>query len=125
MGAQSKKLKHSVGNGTDKLQISRSDSGHLTRYTTCRRSRGSIAGNRTIRLRRQIERAFQLAQSGNYRTIEEIKKRLAAEGYWGRHITGRVLLRQLRERLELSAPRREENPQRDGSQKTDGAAGAT
>ena len=73
----------------------------------------------------EIERAFQLAQSGNYRTVEEIKKRLAAEGYWGRHITGRVLLRQLREKLELSAARPQERPAPNGSQKDQGAVGGT
>lgn len=76
----------------------------------------------------EIERAFQLAKSGAYRSIDEIKKRLAAEGYWGRHITGRVLLRQLREHLprrEVPAARPEEHPERDVSHKADQAAGAT
>lgn len=48
----------------------------------------------------EIERAFQLARSGAYETIPEIRKRLAAEGYWGERITGRLLLRQLREQLQ-------------------------
>ena len=73
----------------------------------------------------EIERAFQLAQSGAYRTIEEIKKRLAAEGYWGRHITGRVLMHQLREQLALSAARSEGHPASNGSPKNQGAVGGT
>jgi hypothetical protein len=42
-----------------------------------------------------LERAFQLAKSGECRSIDEIKKTLTAEGYHTAQITGRVLLRQL------------------------------
>jgi hypothetical protein len=48
----------------------------------------------------EVERAFQLAKTGLYQTIGEIKKKLIAEGYWGNRITGPVLMRQLRQELE-------------------------
>jgi len=48
-----------------------------------------------------IERAFQLAGSGEFRSLSEVKIRLSAEGYMdlGRHFSGRLLSRELRERL--------------------------
>jgi hypothetical protein len=42
-----------------------------------------------------LERAFQLAQSGDCMSVSEIKKRLSAEGYSVAQITGRVLSKQL------------------------------
>lgn len=43
-----------------------------------------------------IERAFQLAKSGQYASVADIKKKLSAEGYSVATITGGVLLSQLR-----------------------------
>jgi len=43
----------------------------------------------------QLERAFQLAKSGDCRSVEDLKKRLKAEGYQTNQIFGRVLSRQL------------------------------
>lgn len=44
-----------------------------------------------------IERAFELAKSGRYVSVQEIRKVLAAEGYQGHQIVGRSLLEQLKE----------------------------
>lgn len=43
-----------------------------------------------------VERAFQLAKSGEFASIVDIRKRLNAEGYSVAVITGGVLLKQLR-----------------------------
>ena len=42
-----------------------------------------------------LERAFQLAKSGNCISVSEIRKRLLAEGYSVAQITGKVLSKQL------------------------------
>jgi hypothetical protein len=49
-----------------------------------------------------IERAFQLAKSGSYASVQEIKKRLSAEGYPLSHITGRTLSKQLVELIKAA-----------------------
>jgi hypothetical protein len=43
-----------------------------------------------------LERAFQLAGSGDHRSIGDIKQRLKAEGYSVDRITGSALNKQLR-----------------------------
>ena len=43
----------------------------------------------------ELERAFQLAKSGECRTVDEIRKKLSQEGYYATQVTGRGLLRQL------------------------------
>src|SRR5262245_22097899 len=43
-----------------------------------------------------LERAFQLAKSGDFATIEAIKSKLKAEGYSVSQIVGKTLIRQLR-----------------------------
>ena len=43
-----------------------------------------------------LERAFQLAVSGECDSVPELKKRLQAEGYSTSQIVGRELARQLR-----------------------------
>jgi hypothetical protein len=43
----------------------------------------------------ELERAFQLAKSGDCRTVDEIRKKLSQEGYYATQVTGKVLLRQL------------------------------
>jgi hypothetical protein len=43
-----------------------------------------------------LERAFQLASSGDHRSIDDIKRRLRAEGYSVDQITGSALNKQLR-----------------------------
>jgi hypothetical protein len=42
-----------------------------------------------------MERAFQLAKSGSYASVPDIKRRLHAEGFNVEQITGRVLFKQL------------------------------
>jgi hypothetical protein len=45
--------------------------------------------------RTALERAFELARSGNCRSVEEIRKKLTSEGYSAAQLTGKGLLRQL------------------------------
>jgi hypothetical protein len=45
---------------------------------------------------RTLERAFQLARSGDCASVSDIKKRLIAEGFSAEQITGRFLSRQLK-----------------------------
>jgi hypothetical protein len=52
-----------------------------------------------------LERAFELASSGLFSTIEEIKRKLNAEGYHGSHLTGRQLTKQLRDKIEAARPK--------------------
>jgi hypothetical protein len=47
-----------------------------------------------------IERAFELASSGNYVSVSEIRKQLDSEGFYTSQITGGVLLRQLRNLMQ-------------------------
>jgi hypothetical protein len=47
-----------------------------------------------------IERAFQLARTGQYGSVEDLKRKLRAEGYTVAAITGPTLLRQLRELIK-------------------------
>ena len=42
-----------------------------------------------------LERAFQLAESGDYASVPDIKKRLIQEGYSVAQITGGALSKQL------------------------------
>ena len=42
-----------------------------------------------------LERAFHLARSGNCSSVQDIKKRLVAEGHSVTKITGKVLSKQL------------------------------
>ena len=46
-----------------------------------------------------VERAFQLAQSGRFTRVDEIKRELNREGHRGKHICGRLLMKQLNEAL--------------------------
>ena len=42
-----------------------------------------------------LERAFQLARSGDYASVADIKTQLATEGYSAAQVTGRTLMKQL------------------------------
>ena len=53
-----------------------------------------------------LERAFQLASSGLFSSTEEIKRKLNAEGYYGNHLTGRQLIKHLREESEAARNRK-------------------
>jgi hypothetical protein len=44
----------------------------------------------------QLERAFQLAKSGRYGSVDEIRNQLRSEGYFETQISGNALTRQLR-----------------------------
>jgi hypothetical protein len=49
-----------------------------------------------------LERAFQLAKSGNVATIDAIRHQLKAEGYSVATVTGNTLTRQLRALIHAS-----------------------
>ena len=49
-----------------------------------------------------LERAFQLAKSGSCVSVDDIKKRLIAEGYSTAQITGGALLKQLRALIQAA-----------------------
>lgn len=51
-----------------------------------------------------IERAFQLAQSGQSASLQEIRARLGAEGYSERQIEGPSLIKQLRKLIAEAKP---------------------
>jgi hypothetical protein len=58
-----------------------------------------MLGNKTVCVMdprtTELERAFQLAMSGDCRSVDEIRKKLSQEGYYATQITGKSLLRQL------------------------------
>ena len=49
-----------------------------------------------------IERAFELAKSGQYVSVEEIKRRLHAEGYFAGQVQGRELGAQLKAAIDTA-----------------------
>ena len=49
-----------------------------------------------------IERAFELAKSGRYVSIQEIERVLAAEVFQGHQLVGRSLRKQLKELMRAS-----------------------
>jgi hypothetical protein len=51
-----------------------------------------------------IERAFELAKSGQYSTVNVIKNKLKAEGYAIDQVDGRALTAQLRALMKDAAP---------------------
>jgi len=51
-----------------------------------------------------LERAFELARTGRYPTVELIRRAISAEGYFQSQIEGRELSKQLRELIAASAP---------------------
>jgi hypothetical protein len=53
-----------------------------------------------------IERAFELAKCGRYVTVEEIRNRLRAEGYFAGAITGAQLSGQLKAIMDEARKRR-------------------
>lgn len=52
-----------------------------------------------------IERAFELARSGEYRSLDELKRRLAREGYEAvaAHLAGRMIKGQLTAMMNAAA----------------------
>ena len=51
-----------------------------------------------------LERAFDLARSGDYASVSEIRTKLKSEGYSLSQLEGPTLLRQLRELCTASKP---------------------
>jgi hypothetical protein len=49
-----------------------------------------------------LERAFQLAKSGNFATMDALKHQLRTEGYSDATVTGKALTRQLRALIHAS-----------------------
>ena len=47
-----------------------------------------------------LERAFQLASTGNFRTVEEVRRILSQEGYSISQIDGPTLSKQLRDAIK-------------------------
>lgn len=43
-----------------------------------------------------LERAFELARSGEFGSVEQIRARLKVEGYDPRHVQGKALTKQLK-----------------------------
>jgi hypothetical protein len=43
-----------------------------------------------------LERAFQLARSGRFSTVDEVKEQLKREGYLNNQVSGPQLMQQLR-----------------------------
>ncbi len=41
-----------------------------------------------------LERAFELARSGRYASVQDIKRRLAEEGYYSDQVSGPILMDQ-------------------------------
>jgi hypothetical protein len=58
----------------------------------------------------ELERAFQLAKSGECRSVDEIRKKLNQEGYYGTQVTGRSLLRQLQALISAEFDARQKRP---------------
>lgn len=50
-----------------------------------------------------LERAFELAKSGKFASVEEIRRALASEGFWVDQLTGRTLRAQLRDIIRAAA----------------------
>jgi hypothetical protein len=61
-----------------------------------------------------MERAFQLAKSGDCRSVDEIRKKLIQEGYYAMQITGKSLLRQLQALISAELEARQKRPPHSG-----------
>jgi len=53
-----------------------------------------------------LERAFELAANGPFRTVEEIRRRLKAEGYSSSQLSGPSLTKQLKDVMQRREERR-------------------
>jgi hypothetical protein len=51
-----------------------------------------------------LERAFELARSGRFTSVAELKRALRNEGYWADQISGSVLSAQLKDLIAKSKP---------------------
>ncbi|KKC34595.1 hypothetical protein WH91_01715 [Devosia psychrophila] len=50
-----------------------------------------------------LERAFELAKSGQFTNVADIKRHLGQEGLSSEQVTGRTLMNQLRELIRTAA----------------------
>ena len=60
---------------------------------------------------RSLERAFQLAKTGAFRTVQSIKQQLHREGYHADQIEGPTLNRQLMDLIEKAPPYTPRDPE--------------
>ena len=51
-----------------------------------------------------IERAFELARSGQYASLSDVRRQLRIEGHSQEQIQGTTLLRQIRGMIKLARP---------------------
>lgn len=49
-----------------------------------------------------LERAFELAKSGRYQTVADVRRAVSSEGYAQQQISGPALARQLRKLIVLA-----------------------
>ena len=76
-------------------------------HVAARRATLSFMGQGTS----ELERAFQIARSGDYGSVVDIKKRLKVEGYTTARITGSALSKQLRALIQAARdPKGQEDP---------------
>jgi hypothetical protein len=57
----------------------------------------------------ELERGFQLAESGDCRSVDEIRRKLIQEGYYATQITGKSLLRQLQALISAALDARQKH----------------
>jgi hypothetical protein len=62
----------------------------------------------------ELERAFQLAKSGDCRSVDEIRKKLSQEGYYATQVTGKGLMRQLQAIIAAGLKARNSARERNG-----------
>jgi hypothetical protein len=51
----------------------------------------------------ELERAFELAKSGRFTSVEQIRRQLKVEGYSTAHVTGKFLVGRLRAIIHSNA----------------------
>lgn len=71
----------------------------------------------------ELERAFQMAESGECRSTDEIRKRLVREGYYGSQVTGKTLQRQLQQIITAALKAKSAALERTVGVHTTGSAG--
>ena len=67
---------------------------------TTGRSEQRVIQKRMLSRATPLERAFDLARSGRFRKLEDIKRTLKSEGYSLEQLTGTSLARQLRQTMK-------------------------
>jgi hypothetical protein len=113
LGGGAKERALGGGHETSALQVKQGPEWHCSRQHDRRNDRG---GDPVSRRRGKglsmdpkvsaLERAFQLAESGQVATVDDIKKRLKLEGYDERVLNGGpVLISQLRNRINAARSR--------------------